>query len=44
MDGVTDAPYRFITAKHGKPDVHFTEFTNVEGLGRDATVMLDDFL
>jgi nifR3 family TIM-barrel protein len=44
MDGVTDAPYRFITAKHGKPDVHFTEFTNVEGLSRDAMIMLDDFL
>jgi tRNA-dihydrouridine synthase len=44
MDGVTDAPYRFITAKHGKPDVHFTEFTNVEGLARNAAVMLDDFL
>jgi tRNA-dihydrouridine synthase len=30
MDGVTDASFRFITAKHGKPDVVFTEFVNVE--------------
>lgn len=44
MDGVTDAPYRYITAKHGKPDIHFTEFTNVEGLARNASVMLDDFI
>jgi nifR3 family TIM-barrel protein len=30
MDGVTDASFRFITAKHGGPDVIFTEFVNVE--------------
>ena len=30
MDGVTDASLRFITAKHGRPDVVFTEFVNVE--------------
>ncbi len=30
MDGVTDASFRFITAKHGGPDVMFTEFVNVE--------------
>ncbi|MCP5467745.1 MAG: tRNA-dihydrouridine synthase [Deltaproteobacteria bacterium] len=44
MDGVTDAPFRLITARHGIPDVHFTEFTNVEGLSRNAIMMLDDFL
>lgn len=44
MDGVTDAAYRFITASHGAPDIHFTEFTNVEGLARNAALMLDDFL
>ena len=44
MDGVTDAPFRRITAKYGKPDIHFTEFTNVEGLARNAAVMLDDFI
>jgi nifR3 family TIM-barrel protein len=30
MDGVTDAPFRFIAAKHGAPDVILTEFVNVE--------------
>lgn len=44
MDGVTDAAFRFISAKYGPPDIHFTEFTNVEGLARNAQVMLDDFI
>ena len=30
MDGVTDTSFRFVTAKHGGPDVIFTEFVNVE--------------
>lgn len=30
MDGVTDASFRFIAARHGRPDVTFTEFVNVE--------------
>jgi tRNA-dihydrouridine synthase len=30
MDGVTDASFRFITAKYGRPDVTVTEFVNVE--------------
>jgi tRNA-dihydrouridine synthase len=30
MDGVTDAPFRFIAAKYGAPDVTITEFVNVE--------------
>src|SRR5207244_9247591 len=30
MDGVTDASFRVSTAKHGGPDVTFTEFVNVE--------------
>jgi nifR3 family TIM-barrel protein len=30
MDGITDASFRFITAKHGGPDVTLTEFVNVE--------------
>ena len=30
MDGITDASFRFVTAKHGGPDVIFTEFVNVE--------------
>jgi len=40
MDGVTDAPFRHIVAKIGKPDVIFTEFVNVEGLGRGAIKLL----
>jgi tRNA-dihydrouridine synthase len=30
MDGVTDASFRYITARHGSPDVVFTEFVNAE--------------
>jgi tRNA-dihydrouridine synthase len=41
MDGVTDAAYRLIMARHGRPDVIFTEFTAVErivrGHDRDLT-------
>jgi tRNA-dihydrouridine synthase len=36
MDGVTDAPFRYITARYGKPDVIFTEFTPVEGIAAGA--------
>ncbi len=34
MDGVTDAPWRFIAKKYGNPDVIFTEFVSAEGLWR----------
>ena len=34
MDGVTDAAFRFIAARYGKPDVHYTEFINVEEITR----------
>lgn len=34
MDGVTDAAFRSITAKHGSPDVTFTEFMPVERIVR----------
>lgn len=44
MDGVTDAAFRHICAKHGSPDVVFTEFTSVEGIRAGATRLLDDFL
>ena len=44
MDGVTDAAFRYMTAKYGKPDVIFTEFMNVEGLARGAVSMLDHFI
>ncbi|MEK6684339.1 MAG: tRNA-dihydrouridine synthase [Nitrospirota bacterium] len=37
MDGVTDAVFRAITARHGGPDISFTEFTSVDRivLGHD---------
>ena len=43
MDGVTDASFRHMACKYGRPDVVFTEFTNVEGLARGATMMLRAF-
>ena len=30
MDGVSDASFRYITAKHGGPDITITEFVNIE--------------
>lgn len=32
MDGITDAPFRYITDIYGKPDILYTEFTSVKGL------------
>ncbi len=32
MDGVTDAPFRYITDVYGKPDIIYTEFISVKGL------------
>ncbi len=43
MDGVTDAPFRLITAKYGKPDLMITEFTSVEGICAGATKTLNAF-
>lgn len=37
MDGVTDAAFRCIVARHGKPDVQYTEFTDVEQIYRGTT-------
>lgn len=34
MDGVTDAPMRFIAKKYGQPNVIYTEFVSVDGLWR----------
>ncbi len=34
MDGVTDAAFRWMVAREGKPDVVFTEFTNVNDVCR----------
>lgn len=44
MDGITDAAFRYMVAKYGKPDVIFTEFVNVEGLARGAVSMLKNFI
>lgn len=48
MDGVTDAPFRYMVAKYGKPDVIFTEFVSVDGLhyaeGIKKERMLKDFM
>lgn len=44
MDGVSDAPFRQVQAEIGRPDVVFTEFTNVEGLWRGDVRLLDAFL
>ena len=44
MDGVSDAPFRQVQAEIGRPDVVFTEFTNVEGLWRGDLRVLDAFL
>lgn len=41
MADVTDAPFRRIIVKYGKPDVTYTEFVSVDGLflgGKDALV------
>jgi len=43
MDGVTDAPFRQITAEIGNPSLIFTEFASVEGLARNATALLQHF-
>ena len=44
MDGVTDAAFRYIAAKYGKPDVVITEFTAAEGIRAGALRLLDDFM
>jgi len=44
MDGVTDAPFRYIISKYSKPSLVMTEFTNVEGLARGAVNMLKEFV
>ena len=42
MDGVTDASFRFITAKHGKPDVILTEFVNIQSALHSPQTLLKD--
>ena len=43
MDGVTDAPMRYISAKYGKPDVIFTEFVSADGIKHGAKRLWRDF-
>lgn len=43
MDGVSDAAFRFITAKYGNPDVITTEFISVDGIAYAAN-LFEDFL
>lgn len=44
MDGVTDAAFRYMVCKYGKPSVVITEFTNVEGLARGNVKGLSAFI
>jgi len=44
MDGVTDASFRFVTARHGNPDVTFTEFVNVETAFHAPHTLLRDLM
>ncbi|MDR4462314.1 MAG: tRNA-dihydrouridine synthase [Nitrospirales bacterium] len=41
MDGVTDSAFRHMVALHGKPDVVFTEFTNVHDICTGRLKALD---
>lgn len=41
MDGVTDASFRSIIARQGKPDVTFTEFTHVHDVCRGPEILLE---
>ena len=41
MDGVTDACFRSVIARYGKPDVTFTEFTHVHDVCRGPEIHLE---
>jgi tRNA-dihydrouridine synthase len=41
MDGVTDASFRATIARHGKPDITFTEFTHVHDILRGPEFLLE---
>jgi tRNA-dihydrouridine synthase len=43
MDGVTDSSFRFITAKHGGPDVTVTEFVNIQSALYSPHTLFRDF-
>src|SRR5574341_502169 len=40
MDGITDAAFRMIAGRHGRPEVIVTEFTHVEGICRGIPAVL----
>lgn len=44
MDGVTDACFRSIIARQGRPDVTFTEFTHVHDVCRGPEIHLETLL
>jgi tRNA-dihydrouridine synthase len=44
MDGVTDACFRSVIARQGKPDVSFTEFTHVHDVCHGPEVHLETLL
>jgi tRNA-dihydrouridine synthase len=44
MDGVSDASFRYITAKYGSPDVVTTEFISVDGIAYGAKNIFNDFI
>lgn len=43
MDGVTDASFRLIAAKHGGPDITVTEFVNVDAAIHAPQTLIRDF-
>jgi len=43
MDGVTDASFRWIAAKHGGPDITVTEFVNVDAAIHAPQTLIRDF-
>src|SRR5258706_2580947 len=43
MDGVTDASFRWIAARHGVPDITVTEFTNVDAAIHAPHTLIRDF-
>ncbi len=43
MDGVTDASFRLVAARHGRPDLCMTEFTSVEAICCGADGWVRDF-
>jgi tRNA-dihydrouridine synthase len=43
MDGVTDASFRLIVARHGGPDITVTEFVNVDAAIHAPQVLIRDF-